>query len=143
MGNTLNLDTKGFDELIEKLDELGADVKKIITDALEQAGETIEEDTLEAVEKSNLPAKGIYSKGITRLSVTRSPKVVWSGSRAEIGVGFDYSKPGAGGYLITGTPKMQPDHALNKMYKGKKYMSDINKDMQEVFMDEIVKRMEK
>lgn len=36
---TLNLNTKNFEDLIAKLDELGGDIKAVVEDALNQAGE--------------------------------------------------------------------------------------------------------
>ncbi len=139
--NTLRLELGGFKELITKLDSLQGDVKKAVTDSLEQAGETIEYDTLEAVEQSNLPAQGIYSKGDTKKSVVRNPKVEWVGTVGSIGVGFDYSKPGAGGILITGTPRMKPDAQLQKIYKRKKYMQQIQADIADVINDYIQEKM--
>lgn len=138
--NTLKLELSGFNELVTKLDGLNGDVKKVVTNALDQAAETIAEDTKEAVQKSKLPAKGKYSTGDTERAIVK-PKVEWSGTTASVGVGFDYSSNGAGGFLITGTPRMQPDRELQKMYKQKKYMSGIQKDMQEVVLDEIEKVM--
>lgn len=138
--NTLKLELSGFNELVTKLEGLNGDVKKVVTNALTQAGETIEEDTKEAVQKSNLPAKGRYSTGDTEKAIV-NPKVEWSGTVASVGVGFDYAKSGAGGFLITGTPRMQPDRELQKIYKQKKYMSNIQKDMQEVVLDEIEKKI--
>lgn len=140
--NTLKLQMGGFEELISKLDHLQGDVRKAVTDAMEQAGETIGEDTIEAVEKSNLPAEGAYSKGNTENAIVSNPHVQWSGTQAEIGVGFDYSKKGAGGFLITGTPRMKPDYALQKIYKQKKYMNQIQRDMAEVVTDYITDKME-
>ena len=116
--NTLNLELSGFNELVTKLEGLNGNVHKVVTSALQQAAETIEEDTRDAVKKSNLPAKGIYSTGDTEKAIA-TPSVTWSGTVAEVGVGFDYSKNGAGGFLITGTPRMQPDRELQKMYKQK------------------------
>ena len=131
MGRTiLKLDAKPFKEYGEKLDRLGADLKAIFTDALEQAGETIENDTLAAVAKENLPAGGHYSSGETERSVIRDPRV-----------SFDFGKPGAGGFLITGTPRMRPDAELQAIYKQKRYMTNIKKDMVEIFEDEIERRM--
>lgn len=139
--NTIQLSTKGFEEYIEKLDGLNADLQSIITDALEQAAETVQDDTLDALDKENLPAKGEYSQGDTEDSVIRNPKVKWSGTVAEIPVGFDFTKPGAGGLLISGTPRMQPATELNRIYRGKKYMRQIHNDMVDVFQDEIDRRM--
>lgn len=142
MGRTvLKLDTQGFTEYGEKLDALGADLRSIFTDALEQVGETIGEDTLDAVAEGNLPAGGKYSTGETKAAVIQSPRVEWEGTTGSIGVGFDFGKPGAGGFLITGTPRMRPDKALNQMYKGKRYMKKIQQDMADIFNDEVRRRM--
>lgn len=140
--NTLALDTKGFEQLVTKLEGLGGDVKKTVTKALEDAGEKIGDDTVDAIQKSNLPAQGKYSAGDTEKSIIRNPKTRWSGTEAEIGVGFDYSKPGAGGFLITGTPKMQPDYKLQKIYKQKAYMSKLQQKMDDTVTSEIKKKME-
>lgn len=136
--NTLKLDLRGFDELIEKLDKLEGDVKHTVESALEQAGETIEWETVDAVQKSNLPADGKYSNGDTEKSIVRNPKAEWEGMSASINVGFDYGKPGAGGYLITGTPRM---NALRKIYKSKKFMKEIQESMKEVVAEEIKAKM--
>ena len=135
--NTLKMDYSGFNELLIKLDELQGDLKPVVTDALEQAAETVEWDTKDAIAKSNMPAKGKYSHGKTAASIKENAKVDWSGTRAEIGLGFDFSKEGAGGFLITGTPRMKPDYALQKIYKRKKYMSDLQNDMAEIVNDAI------
>ena len=136
--NTLKLDTTGFDRLINHLKDLNGDVQTAVTDALEQAGETITADTHDAVQKPNLPAEGKYSHGDTEASIV-TPQVKWiGGTLAEMGVGFDYDKPGAGGFLITGTPKMRPDMALQRIYKRKKYMRDIQNSMYEVVQEYIV-----
>lgn len=135
--NILKLDTSSFDEFAERLDGLGADLKPIFTDALTQAAETITEDTIEAVKDQYLPAHGEYSHGDTKKSIIRNPRVEWSGMIGEIAIGFDFSKPGAGGYLITGTPRMRPDKELNQIYKGKRYMRQIQNDMAEIFQNAI------
>ena len=140
--NTLNLDTSGIEALITRLEGLGGDVKSAVEDALEQAAETINNDTREAMQTSNLPAGGKYSRGNTLKSIVENPKVSWNGTQAEIGVGFDYSKPGAGGLLITGTPRMKPNAALQQIYKRKTYMSKIQADMAEVVDDYIRQKME-
>lgn len=137
----MRLDVRGFEEYIHKLEDLEADLKPIVTDALGQAAETIEHDTIDAVAKEYLPAGGKYSRGDTEASIVRGAKAKWDGATAEINVGFDYSKPGAGGLLITGTPRMRPGTELNKMYRGKRYMKQIQKDMVGVFQSEIEKRM--
>lgn len=140
--NTLRLDTSGFTEMLIKLDRLGGDVKRAVADALSQASETIAEDTEGAIATANLPATGKYSTGDTKRAIIRDSAVRWEGNIGWVPVGFDFSKPGAGGYLITGTPRMQPDRVLNKMYKQKRYMNQIQNDMGDVIMDYIIEKME-
>ena len=141
--NTLKLDTKGFEDLVRRFEKLGGNAKEIVGEALERAGDKIEKDTIAAVQRKNLPQKGRFSKGNTERSIVRDSKTTWSGTMAEIGVGFDYSKPGAGGYLITGTPRMQPDRELHKMYKQKAYMRQIQNEMMETVSEKITEEMEK
>lgn len=139
--NTLKMNMSGFEKLIVSLSSLDGDVKKAVEESLERAGKIIEEDTIEAVQNSNLPAKGKYSKGDTRQSIVHNPTVHWSGSEASINVGFDYSKKGAGGLLITGTPKMRPDDSLKKIYKSKRYIRDLQKEIYKIMNEHIQKSM--
>lgn len=127
--NVLRLDVSGFEKVIDAIKDAGGNAKAAVTDALEQAGETVTEDTLTYLEDQYLPAGGKYSIGETKKSVIKNPRVIWIGDRAEIGVGFDYSKPGAGGFLITGTPRMKPDEELQRMYLRKAYMRSIQEDI--------------
>lgn len=140
------IDFSQFASYAEKLDELGADLREITNHMMEDAGQQIAEDTTAAVARGNLPAKGKYSHGETAASIVQNPKVEWSGNVAEIHVGFDHTVPGAGGFLITGTPKMAPDKALQKIYKNNSqlnpsYVKKRQKDMQEYLMREIQARM--
>lgn len=140
--NTLRLDTKGFEEMLRKLDGLGGNVNQAVEKALSTAAEKIQVDTENALAKSNLPAQGRYWTDTTLESVITDSSVRWEGLVGWVPVGFDFSKPGAGGYLITGTPRMKPDMELNKMYKQRKYMNQIQKDMGNIILDFIVKKME-
>lgn len=137
----ISIDFSNFSDYAEKLDNLGADLKEIFTDAMEQSAETVQFDTIDAMAKGNLPAGGKYSQGDTEASIIRDAKVVWHGSLGEIGLGFDKTRPGAGGFLITGTPKMQPNRALEDIYGRKKYENQLKKDIEEVLQDEIDRRM--
>lgn len=139
--NTLRLDTSGLEALIVKLDSLNGDVKTAVTDALMQAAETIHDDTLDALSDEFLPRQGAYSTGQTKTTVAE-PKVEWSGTVAEAPVGFDYGEKGAGGFLISGTPRMQPNRQLEQIYTRKKYMKKLQDDMQEVVSDYIMDKME-
>ena len=139
--NTLRLDTSGFEELIVKLDSLNGNVKVAVTDALMQAAETVHDDTVDAMADEYLPHQGIYSQDDTIKTVVK-PSVEWSGTLAVAPVGFDYGEKGAGGFLISGTPRMQPNRKLEQIYTRKKYMRQLQEDMQEVVNDYIMDKME-
>lgn len=137
MGATLKLDLRGFNELITKLDSMVDDVRPAVSEAMEQAATKIARDTAAAVQKAELPAHGKYSHGETAKAIVQGAKTEWSGTTAEINVGFDYDEPGAGGYLITGTPRMKPAKKLHDMYKGRKYMKDVEAEMAEAIQKAI------
>ena len=139
--NTLRLDTSGFEALIEKLDEVQGDIKAAVTDALLQAAETVHDDTVDALRDEYLPRHGEYSTGRTKTTVVPAA-VEWSGMTAVAAVGFDYGEEGAGGFLISGTPRMQPNRKLEQIYTRKKYMRQLQEDMQEVITDYINDKLE-
>lgn len=140
--NRIKLQIGGFEELIEKLDELQVEIKPILTEVLDDAGEDVGVRTYEAMAKSNLPAKGKYSRDETIKTVVRNPKTVWSGSIAEVGLGFDKSKNGVGTLLITGTPRMRPNYALEKIFVNKSYMKELNGQISDTLSEIIAEKME-
>lgn len=139
--NTLRLDTSGFEELIVKLDALQGDVKTAVNDALLQAAETVHDDTVDALANRYMPHQGVFSTGRTKTTVAPA-SVEWSGTLATAAVGFDYGEKGAGGFLISGTPRMQPNRELERIYTRKHYMKALQEDMQEVVSDYINEKME-
>lgn len=139
----MRLDTGGFDHMLETLDKLGGDMREAVDAALDSASIIIAKDTLVALAPQNLPACGKYSSNPskTRESVILDAKVEWQGDVASIPIGFDFSKPGAGGYLISGTPKMKPAKELHRMYKEQTYMKSMMEKMSNVIMWYIRKAM--
>lgn len=125
------LDTKAFDRILDEIEKVNGRVDRVIESVLSDAAKQIQSDTLEAAQKPNYPAGGRYSGGQTRESIATQTTVDWEGMVATIPVGFDFSKPGAGGFLISGTPMMPPVPQLRRIYKQKSYMAGINKGMQE------------
>ena len=97
----------------------------------------MQQDTIAALESSNLPAEGKYSQGDTLNSVIKDIKTIWVGSIGEIKLGFDKTKAGAGGFLITGTPKMKPDLALERIYGSKRYENQLKKQIEQALQREI------
>ena len=141
----IDIDFSAFEDLAVRLQELGASLEKTFGDAMEKAGEVVQSDTEKAVEKSNLPAEGKYSHGKTKESIVKDVHVNWGAGIGEMPLGFDKTLPGAGGFLITGTPKMQPDRALAAIYSDKKssraYEKRIKKQIEADLNAEIEKRL--
>ena len=127
--------------MMKRLDSLGGDVRGAVDEALGKAAETVRQDTIAATQKPNLPRQGKYSNDVTITSIAQDTSVHWEGQTAWVPVGFDFRRPGAGGYLITGTPKMQPAPQLHRMYKQKQYMAGIQKQIGEVITQHVVDKM--
>lgn len=141
----LDIDFSGLEVLAEKLDNLGANLEKVFGDAMEKAGEQIQADTVKALAAVNLPAKGKYSKGATEASVAKDVKVRWGGGVGEMPLGFEKTVVGAGGWLITGTPRMSPDRELAKIYSDKKssrgYEKRVKEQIRKDLQEEIERRL--
>ena len=140
--NTLKLDTSGFEHLLQEIDSLGGNTRKVAELALKHASTSIMNATILAVKKANLPAQGKYSTEDTSRSIIHFPQVQWDGNVAWVPVGFDFSKPGAGGFLISGTPRMQPDAELVKIYKKTRFINQVKKEMFDYAWDEMEKLWE-
>ena len=138
--NQMTLDTSGLEAALSRLiANVGIErAQESVEKHLQEVGKKISEDTIEAVKKGNLPAGGRYSTGDTEEAVVKNPKVTWDGGSAWIPCGFDFSKPGAGGWLISGTPKMRPDTELRRIYKGKKYMTDRQQELADAIWADIL-----
>ena len=124
------IDFSNFAMYAERLDQLNANLELIFSRAMEAAAEKVQADTIAALANPNLPAYGKYSQQDTVNSVINDITTIWQGSTAEVKLGFDKTKAGAGGFLITGTPKMRPDYALEKIYGTKRYESEIRNQIE-------------
>ena len=139
--SAISIDFGVFEDLAAQLEKLGANMQETFSEVMEKEGKKVADDTKAAMAKSNLPAGGKFSQGETEKTIIMNPKVEWSGSLGEMGLGFDKTQPGAGGFLITGTPKMKPDYALEKIYGQKRYESNMKKEMMQGLQKEIDKRL--
>ena len=140
----LSIDFSAFSDYAEKLDELGANLEEIFCEIMEDNAEEVQTLTVEAVQNKFLPAKGKFRRlpSKTIASINRNPKASVMGSIIEVPLGFDKSMPGAGGWLITGTPKMAPDYELQKIYSRKSYERELVNRMMQDFQNRIDEIME-
>lgn len=141
--NTLKLDTSGFDAVLQRLDSLGGDTHAAVEEVLTEAAQKVHDDTVAAIAKPNLPRQGMYSDGQTMESIVTDTTPRWDGDVGWVPVGFDFSRPGAGGYLIKGRGQptaMRRVQALYQIYEGKKYMTDLQTQMLNKLWDEVISK---
>ncbi len=133
MGKKLRLEFAGFEEMAERLDKLGGDLKKTTEKALIETHKLLTPKVEEAFKRHDVK----YSHD-TMKSLKKDPKVEWSGSTAEIGVGFKISEGGFPSiFIMYGTPRMQPDKKVyNSIYGNKKKVKELQEG---IFAEEIAK----
>lgn len=133
MGKKLRLEFAGFEEMAERLDKLGGDLKKTTEKALIETHKLLTPKVEEAFRKHDVK----YSHD-TMKSLKKDPKVEWNGSTAEIGVGFKISEGGFPSiFIMYGTPRMQPDKKVyNSIYGNKKKVKELQEG---IFAEEIAK----
>lgn len=132
------LEFEGFDEVVEKLRKLEADVEEVAEKALIETHKHVTQKAEEAMQPQYLPARGKYSKGTTLEYLKRDSEVEWSGSVASIETGFDVHGRGIVSiFLMYGTPKMAPDQKLYYAFYGKRIEREIREIQEKIFYEEI------
>ena len=129
--NTVRLDTSVVEDMLVELESMGANLDFIVSKVLGKAAKKIESDTRAAVVPGKMPARGKYWTGTTERSVVHDTTVRKDGNLYWVPVGFDFDLPGAGGFLIVGTPYMEPVPELYRMFQQKSYMREIQNDLWE------------
>lgn len=137
-----SIDFKNFEEMAEKLDGLGGDLKATADKALQKSHDYV----TERLEKDMKPHNKTHK---TERSLMKDEKVEWSGNIAEIHVGFNISHGGLPSiFLMYGTPRHAPNHpgqqADKKLYNdvyGSATKRKIQKLQEEIFAEAIKKRM--
>lgn len=133
MAKKMRLEFTGFEEMAERLDKLGGDLKKTTEKALTETHKLLTPKVEEAFKRHDVK----YSHD-TMKSLKKDPKVEWSGSVAAIGVGFKISEGGFPSiFIMYGTPRMQPDKKVyNSIYGNKKKVKELQ---ERIFAEEIAK----
>lgn len=136
-------DTTALLKYADRLDELGGSdaLKRATTAGMAEAKKEINRQVTAAMQRSNLPAGGIYSTGDTLDSLDENLAATWNGDIASLPVGFDMSKSGITSIvLMHGTPKMRPVTGLKDALYGKKGKAAVRK-AQEAAIQEIIERL--
>jgi hypothetical protein len=145
--NIVTIDFKGFDEYMEKLDKLGNTnlMKRGVEAGLTASKQYVNQEIKNAIKKSNLPAKGKYSKGDTEKSLDKDYSTKWEGTLGYTKIGFKFDDVGMRsiylmyGTKIHGTPRMAPVDGLYDAIYGKKTKTKIRK-LQKEALDKVIKR---
>lgn len=131
--NRLTVKFDGFEETFERLDKLGANVKKITEDALNESFDYVTQKAKTVINKH-------YLTGATERSLKKTPVINWEGARAEAKVGFNISNGGiASIFLMYGTPKMSPDRSLYNAFYGAATKKKVKAIQEKVFKAEVEK----
>ena len=141
--NKIGLQVKELDAYMAKLDELGSG--KAMKRGVESALKASKRHVNPLIEQSmaKLPAGGKYSTGTTKESIDRDMSVEWSGMKASIKVGFDFSKSGVTSiFLMYGTPRMQPVSGLKNAVYGSKTQKELATIQEEALQKVILRILE-
>lgn len=137
-----SLDFDGLDEMLEQFKELGTDVIPIATKALEATHAYITPKIHEKVQKSNLPAKGIYSNEQSEKQIIDDVNIEWQGFNGTVDVGFSLDEGITPIFLMYGAPKgVNVVKGLKNAIYGKKTQEEISKIQEEIFVKELEKVM--
>ena len=90
--NRVVCDFSGFRDYMARLDELGNDdaMKRGVEAGLKASKQYVNTEVKKVISKSNLPAHGKYSSGITAESLDKNFNVDWEGPQGVIKIGFDF-----------------------------------------------------
>ncbi len=111
MANRMEIQTKGLEELIGRIDKAGGDMKAAVNQALTKGKEAVQPDIEEAIRRHR-------RTGRTEASLDNDMRVAWDGTVGSIDIGFHIRKGGLPSiFLMYGTPRIQPDKKLyNAVY---------------------------
>lgn len=135
-------DFKEFENLADRLREVGGDVKKTTEKCLKESHKIITDKLEKDIKKHK------YT-GRTEDSIRKEADVEWSGSVAEVKVGFQFPEGLASVFLMYGTPRKKKDGTPmfdkdRKLYNdiyGKKTKKEISESNNKIVAEAVRKAM--
>lgn len=138
MAKKMRLQFSGFEEMAERLDKLGGDLKKTTEKALEATHDYITPKVEQAFKEHDIK----YSHE-TGKSIIKNGAVEWNGAIASIGVGFKVSNGGLPSiFLMYGTPRIPADTDLFNSVYGSKTKREVKALQEQIFTEAIKKQYE-
>lgn len=135
MANKLEFSFDGFETIKKQLDELGGGATER---AVELALKSVQQVVADRAQQAMIPHN---KTGRTSAAIIRNEPVKWTGTTAEIPVGFDIDKGGlASIYLMHGTrlhgqPHVKPDRNLYNAIFGAKTKKEVLAAEEKALMD--------
>ena len=137
----LKLEFEGLEEMIEQFKELEVDIIPVATKALEATHQHITPQIHNKMQKSNLPAKGKYSRPQSEKQIIDDVNIVWEGYQGSVDIGFDLSEGITPLFLMYGGNYNGPVKGLKNVIYGKKTKEEIADIQEEVFTKELERVM--
>lgn len=129
------IEIEGFDELVNKLHQVNADIEKITEQALKETHRLVTNKALAAIEPHS-----VRFSGDTKKSLVKQPKVILAGSAAYVKTGFNIDEGGLPSiFLMYGSPTTDKDQNLYNAFYGKKTKDEIRKIQEDIFYGELRK----
>ncbi len=132
----LRIEFEGFNEVVQRLKDLGADVQKTADSALMESKKIVNRNLEAAMQKHNKTHETVDS-------IDTESKVMWVGGVGTIHVGFNLKEGGMPsiylmhGTKVNGTPRIPKDSKLYNAVYGSKVRKEIKKLQEDAFYDEI------
>ena len=126
------LEFAGFDEVLAKLNRLGADSKKIAEEALKKGHEIITARAQES--EAHYPQGGHYSSGGTARSLQTQAKITWNGTEGSVPVGFNIKKGGLPSiFMMYGTPRYMKVQQMYDAFYSSQVEGEVLNAAKEIF----------
>lgn len=132
--NRITFDMNPFEDMIDRLNSLGANLQDVVTECLEESTKLVTPKIDKAMSKHK-------RTGRTEESIIQRSDVKWEGKVASVNVGFKFPEGLASVFLMYGTPRMKKDSKLYNSIYGNKTKKEIKAKQEEILAKEIHRRM--
>lgn len=124
----------GFSDLAADIDRAGGDLHAAVDEALTATGNYIQQQVTAAAAPYATKGRKGYAKGDMYDAIKQDPPVTWSGSVAEVSVGFSLKEKGGWHsiFIMYGTPRIAKDQKIYNAIKGTKTKQEVEKIQQEI-----------
>ena len=133
--NRFGIQFPDFEDMLTNLEKVGGDSKRVTEKALIESYNYV-------TPKLEADMRRHRRTGATVQSIDKTADVKWTGSIAEIKVGFRIGEGGLPSiFLMYGTPRMKPDRKLYNDIYGARTKKEIAELQEKIFVEEIRRLM--